>query len=62
MRLFLNICSCICYLLSFFFLFVADWKHAQTAAIVLALWGIGFILQAHAFPSKRFNPEKWFEE
>jgi hypothetical protein len=34
----------------------------NAVAIVLALWGIGFILQAHSFPSKTFNPEKWFEK
>lgn len=61
MRLFLNICSCISYLLSFYFLFVSNWEDAPFAAIVIAMWGVGFILQAHAFPSRTFNPEQWFE-
>ncbi|MEK9608302.1 MAG: hypothetical protein VW058_01355, partial [Flavobacteriaceae bacterium] len=60
--LFLNICSCICYLLSFYFLFASNWENSNTAAIVLALWGVGFILQAHSFPSRTFNPENWFKK
>jgi hypothetical protein len=32
------------------------------AAVVMALWGVGFILQAHSFPSRVFNPEKWFND
>jgi len=62
MRLFLNICSCICYLLSFYFLFFSNWENSNTAAIVLALWAVGFILQAHTFPSRTFNPENWFKK
>jgi hypothetical protein len=71
MRLFLNICSCICYILSFYFVFFFESTEStgffkkiepNAVAIVLALWGIGFILQAHSFPSKTFNPEKWFEK
>ena len=62
MRLFLNICSCICYLLSFYLLFVSDWEDSKTASIVIALWGVGFILQAHSFPSRTFNPENWFKK
>ncbi len=61
MRLFLNICSCIWYIFSFYFLFASNWEDSNTAAIVLCLWGIGFILQAHSFPSRTFNPEKWFK-
>ena len=49
MRLFLNICSCICYIFSFYFLFASNWEHSNTAAIVFCLWGIGFILQANSF-------------
>lgn len=62
MRLFLNICSCICYLLSFYLLFVSDWEDSKAASIVIALWGVGFILQAHSFPSRTFNPENWFKK
>ncbi|MBT3445114.1 MAG: hypothetical protein HN443_08750 [Flavobacteriaceae bacterium] len=71
MRLFLNICSCICYILSFYFVFFFESTDStgflkkiepNATAIVLALWGIGFILQALSFPSKTLNPEKWFEK
>lgn len=61
MRFFLNICSCISYLLSLYFLIVSKWENAPTAAMVMAIWGVGFILQAHGFPSRTFNPENWFK-
>ncbi|MEK9604585.1 MAG: hypothetical protein VW127_09200 [Flavobacteriaceae bacterium] len=70
MRLFLNICSCICYVVSFYFVFILDNNQPSVffdgidknfAAVVMALWGVGFILQAHSFPHRVFDPEKWFE-
>jgi hypothetical protein len=67
MRLFLNICSCICYVVSFYLVnsessIFFDGIDKNFAAVVMALWGVGFILQAHSFPSRVFNPEKWFND
>jgi hypothetical protein len=71
MRLFLNICSCICYVVSFYLVFIFDNSESSIffdgidknfSAVVMALWGVGFILQAHSFPSRVFNPEKWFND
>jgi len=56
---------------SFYFVFILDNSNSfvyfegidkNYAAIVMALWGVGFILQAHSFPSRVFNPEKWFNK